>query len=216
MSVPPCLWGKFYTSRMAREVEVKFLVGDAKALARKLRRLDFRLVTRRTHEMNVLYDLPGQPLRRRGEIQRLREYGGRWILTHKSKRTAIRHKSRQETETVEADGACLDRIYRHLGFSPSFRYEKFRSEWTDGAGHVVVDETPIGVVAEIEGRPRWIDRTAKLLGIPRASYITLSYGVMFEEWKRRTGIAAKAMTFAAVGNLKEADSSGLKPLGMTP
>jgi len=183
---------------MAQEVEIKFLVEDAKALARRLRASGFRVVTRRTHEMNVLYDLPGGPLWQRGEILRLRKYGKRWTLTHKSKGTARRHKSRQELETEVADGASLDGILRALGFSPSFRYEKFRSEWTDGHGHVVIDETPIGTVAEIEGPPRWIDRTARLLGIPPTSYITLSYGAMFEEWKRRTGSKAENMTFAAI------------------
>ena len=183
---------------MAQEVEIKFLVADARALARRLRASGFRPVTRRTHEMNVLYDLPGQPLRQRGEILRLRKYGSRWTLTHKSKGTARRHKSRKELETEVADGASLDGILRTLGFSPNFRYEKFRSEWTDDQGKVVIDETPIGTVAEIEGRPRWIDRTARQLGIPRTSYITLSYGAMFEEWKVRTGSAAKEMTFAAV------------------
>jgi adenylate cyclase class 2 len=192
----------FILPRMAREVEIKFVVQDAKALARKLRASGFRLVTSRTHEMNVLYDLPGYPLRRRGEILRLRRYGNRWTLTHKSRGSARRHKLREETETVVADGPSLDRIFRHLGFSPSFRYEKFRSEWTDGSGHVVIDETPIGTVAEIEGRPRWIDRTAKLLGVSPAAYITLSYAAMFTEWKRRTGSRAEEMTFAAVGNLK--------------
>ena len=190
---------------MAYEVEIKFLVADAKALARRLRASGFRLVTRRTHEMNVLHDLPEHPLRQRGEILRLRKYGDRWTLTHKSKGTARRHKSRQELETAVADGASLDRILRALGFSPSFRYEKFRSEWTDGHGHVVIDETPIGTVAEIEGRPRWIDRTARLLDVPRTSYITLSYVAMFDEWKRRTGSAAQEMTFAAIGGRRTGD-----------
>lgn len=183
---------------MAQEVEIKFLVEDAKGLARRLRASGFWLVTHRTHEMNVLYDRPGQPLRRRGEILRLRKYGARWTLTHKSKGTARRHKSRQEYETEVADGTSLDRILRTLGFSPSFRYEKFRSEWTDNHGNVVIDETPIGTVAEIEGRPRWIDQTARRLGIPHSSYITLSYGALFEEWRRRTGSRAREMTFAAV------------------
>lgn len=183
---------------MAQEVEIKFLVVDVKALARRLRASGFRLVTRRTHEMNALYDRPGHPLRRRGEILRLRKYGKRWTLTHKSKGTARRHKSRQEYETEVADGGSLDRILHTLGFSPSFRYEKFRSEWTDGRGKVVIDETPIGTVAEIEGPPRWIDQTARRLGIPPSSYITLSYGALFEEWKRRTGSSAREMTFAAV------------------
>jgi len=190
---------------MAREVEIKFLVADARALARRLRASGFRLKTRRTHEMNVLYDLPGQPLRQRGEILRLREYGGRWTFTHKSRGTSLRHKSRQELETEIADGPMLDGILRALGFSPSFRYEKFRSEWADSSGHVLIDETPIGTVAEIEGRPRWIDRTAGTLGIPQSSYITLSYGAMFEEWRRQTGSSAEEMTFSAVkdaGNKK--------------
>jgi len=188
---------------MAQEVEIKFLVADAKALVRRLRASGFHQVTRRTHEMNVLYDLPEHPLRQRGEILRLRKYGGRWIFTHKSKGTALRHKSRKEEETEIADGASLDRILRALQLSPCFRYEKFRSEWMDDRGKIVIDETPIGTVAEIEGRPRWIDRTARLLGIPRSSYVTLSYGAMFEEWKRRTGSDAGEMTFAAVGDLKK-------------
>jgi adenylate cyclase class 2 len=183
---------------MRNEVEIKFLVADAKALARRLRASGFRLVTRRTHEMNVLYDLPGNPLRQRGEILRLRKYGDVWTLTHKSKGTARRHKSRQELETEVADGPSLDRILRAVGFTPSFRYEKFRSVWTDGKGQVVIDETPIGTVAEVEGQPRWIDQTARRLGIPSSSYITLSYGAMFEEWRKRTGSSATDMTFAAV------------------
>jgi len=148
--------------------------------------------------MNTLYDLPGNPLRQRGEILRIRKYGRRWLVTHKSKGTALRHKSREELQTEVADGASLDRIFRALGFAPSFRYEKFRSEWTDGHGHVVIDETPIGIVAEIEGQARWIDRTARQLGISREDYITLSYGALFEEWKQRSGGSARNMTFAEV------------------
>ena len=183
---------------MPREVEIKFLVADAKALARKLRAAKFRLLTRRTHEMNVLYDRPGNPLRRRGEILRLRKYGPRWTFTHKSKGTEGRHKLRQELETEVANGTALEGILGALGFARSFRYEKFRSEWTDGSGHVVIDETPIGTVAEIEGAPRWIDRTARLLGVQPGDYITLSYGALFDQWKRRTGSTAKEMTFAAI------------------
>jgi len=47
----------------------------------------------------------------------------------------------------------MDLILRALGYAPSFRYEKFRAEWTDGKGQVVVDETPIGDFCEIEGSP---------------------------------------------------------------
>ncbi len=182
-----------------KEVEIKFLVRDAAALERDLRELGFRLLTPRTHEMNVLYDTPDRRLRRAGELLRLRQYGGRWILTHKARGEAGRHKSRVETETEVADGQQLHAILRALGFAPSFRYEKFRSEWSDGKGHVVLDCTPIGDVAEIEGEPAWIDATAAALKVGRDAYITSNYAQMFADWKQRTGSPAEEMTFAAVG-----------------
>ena len=183
---------------MPREVEIKFLVADPKSLERKLRAAGFRRVTPRTHEMNTLYDLPGFPLRRRGELLRVRRYAKKWTLTHKSAARPGRHKSRAETETVVRDGAKLEGILRALGFQPTFRYEKFRSEWSDGHGHVLLDETPIGNLAEIEGTPRWIDRTAKKLGVAPEDYITASYAGLFFDWKARTGSPAEEMTFRAV------------------
>jgi adenylate cyclase class 2 len=85
-----------------------------------------------------------------------------------------------------------------LGFAPSFRYEKFRTEWTDGKGHVVVDETPIGNFGEIEGPARWIDAVARRLEISPDQYITDSYAVLFLKWKQETGSKAPDMLFKAV------------------
>jgi adenylate cyclase class 2 len=183
---------------MANEVEIKFRIADVRALTRALKRAGFKQITRSTHEMNTLYDLPGQKLRKRGELLRLRQYGKEWILTHKAKGTAGRHKVRVERETRVEDGKQMDEILRALGFEPTFRYEKYRAEWSDGKGHVVVDRTPIGNVGEIEGPARWIDRTARALGIARENYVTQTYAAMFFEWKWRTGSAAKEMTFRAV------------------
>ncbi len=181
------------------EVEVKFLVDDLRALERRLRAAGFRRKTASTHEMNTLYDLPGNPLRQRGELLRLRRYGDHWKLTHKAKGKIGRHKSRLETETEVCDGKQMDAILRALGFQPNFRYEKFRAEYTDGQGEVVLDKTPIGNLAEIEGKPRWIDRTAKTLGLDPKQYITKNYAQLFFEWKDRTASAAQEMTFKAVG-----------------
>jgi adenylate cyclase class 2 len=179
----------------ALEVEIKFRIDDLKALTRKLRGAGFRLVTRRTHEMNTLYDLPGQPLRRRGEVFRLRKYGVLWTITYKAKGKAGRHKSRKEMETHVEDGGCMAKILEAVGFVPSFRYEKFRSEWSDGPGHVVIDETPIGNFGEIEGPAKWIDSVARRLQISLQEYITDSYAVLFLEWKQQTGSTATDMLF---------------------
>jgi len=183
---------------MSQEIEIKFRVADLRALARKLRVAGFRMTTRRTHEMNTLYDLPGEKLRARKELLRVRKYGSEWTLTHKAGKKAGRHSSRAELETGVSDGKQMDLILRALGYTPSFRYEKFRAEWKDGKGQVVVDETPIGNFCEIEGPPRWIDAIAKKLGVTSADYITKNYAGLFAEWRKETKSPAEEMTFRAV------------------
>jgi adenylate cyclase class 2 len=182
----------------SNEIEIKFRVDDVRGLNRWLRQSGFRLLTPRTHEINTLYDLPGQPLRKRGELLRLRRYGSEWLLTHKAKGKVGHHKTRVETETKVADGAKMEAILRALGFAPTFRYEKFRAEWSDGKGHVVVDETPIGNLGEIEGPSRWIDRTARALQVRPSDYITATYSDLFFQWKKQTGSPADEMTFKAI------------------
>ena len=190
---------------MSKEIEIKFRVDDVGALARRLRGAGFRQVTRRTHESNTLYDLPGLKLRKRGELLRLRKYGASWLLTHKGKGKVARHKTRVETQTGIENGEHLQKILQALGYRPAFRYEKFRAEWSDGKGHVVLDETPIGFFGEIEGPARWIDHTARLLGIGRDSYITDTYAALFYAWKRRTRSRANEMTFGAIQRAKAPD-----------
>lgn len=177
------------------EVEIKFRVTDLRRLEQSLKDAAFQLKTPPTHEVNSLYDRPGNPLRRQGAILRLRKYGERWRLTHKAKGAPGRYKTREEHETAVEKGPELDAILRALGYAPSFIYEKFRAEWSDGKGEVVVDHTPIGVVAEIEGAPRWINRTARALGVRSSDYLTKSYGELFLEWKKATASSARNMTF---------------------
>jgi len=180
-----------------REVEIKFKIYGIESLVAKLGAAGFRLVTERTHEVNTLYDLPGNPLRRRGALLRVRNYGGKWTVTYKdkSKIKPVRHKSRREIETQVQDGRALAEILQASGFRPGFAYEKFRSEWADGTGHVVIDETPIGNFGEIEGPEQWIDEVAQRLGISRKQYITASYAELFLQWKKRTGSKVMQMVF---------------------
>ena len=183
---------------MPREIEIKFSVEGLRALRRRLRAAGFQLKTNRTHERNTLYDLPGGVLRARKELLRLRSYGSSWKITHKSGGKISRHSSRVERETSVGDGKTMDAILRALGYKPSFRYEKFREEWSDGKGQVVVDHTPIGDFCEIEGPPRWIDATAKKLGVGRGEYITKNYATLFADWKNENQSEAAEMTFRAI------------------
>lgn len=199
-----------------QEIEIKFLVPDLRTLEKQLAKIGFRCLTQPTHEVNTLYDLPGQTLRWHGQLLRLRRYGDTWRLTHKARARVGRHKSRIELETAVTDGPQMDNILRALGYQPVFVYEKFRSEWTNGRGHVVLDHTPIGDVAEIEGPPRWIDATANLLGVKPADYITKSYAELFFEWKRKTKRKAKNMTFRECGGRAKTVSSALGKIPRKP
>jgi adenylate cyclase class 2 len=187
---------------MAVETEIKFRVDDLAALSRQLEAAGFRLQTPRSFESNVLYDTPDRRMRARTEILRIRNYAGRCLLTHKRLPDAgpgeDRHKHRIETETEVSDGDALAQVFFSLGLVAAFRYEKWRTEWEDGQGHCVVDETPIGGFAELEGSAEWIDRTAQRLGIQTAQYITLSYGRLFDQWRQQQGSPAQDLTFAAV------------------
>ena len=64
-----------------------------------------------------------------------------------------------------------------LDFIPTFRYEKFRTEYhrAGETGVATLDETPIGVYLELEGAPAWIDRSARRLGFAESDYSTASY-----------------------------------------
>ena len=103
---------------MPKEIEIKFSIESLPALTRALKLVGFKQLTRSTHEMNSLYDLPGQKLRKRDEMLRLRKYGKTWTLTHKAKSKAGRHKVRVELETEVENGPQMDTILRALGFDP--------------------------------------------------------------------------------------------------
>lgn len=192
-----------------QEVEVKIIVSDLKELEARLQHHGFHCETPPTHEVNTLYDLPGQKLRRKGELLRLRCYGDKWRLTHKAKVKLGRHKSRAELETGVSDGKQMGAILRALGYIPTFIYEKVRAEWSDGEGHIVLDHTPLADIAEIEGKSRWIDRTARALGIDPRQYVTKSYAELFFDWKRKTRSKAKNMTFRECGE----NAKRLQPQG---
>lgn len=184
------------------EIEVKFLVTDAADLGQRLLRIGFHEETPRTFERNTLYDTPGRRLRSQQSILRVRNYGGKWKVTHKCLPTnhdpAARHKHRDETETSVQDGEALGHIFTQLGYAPAFVYEKWRTEYADATGHCVVDETPIGVYAELEGPEDWIDATGQKLGVDPSHFSTLSYGRLFDQWREKTGSRAENLTFEEI------------------
>jgi len=189
-------------SAMPVETEIKFRVDDLARLSARLGAAGFQVQTPRSFESNVLFDTPDRRLRAKTEILRIRQYAGHTVLTHKRLPDVgpgeDTHKHRIETETEVADGEALAEVFLSLGLRPAFRYEKWRTEWRDNEGHCVVDETPIGSFAELEGPAEWIDRTAAKLAIDPSEYITLSYGRLFDQWRGENNSTAQDLTFEAV------------------
>jgi adenylate cyclase class 2 len=193
------------------EIELKVPVTDPEALQTRLPALGFQLVTPRTFEHNTLYDTPNRDLRSRREILRIRQYGPLCTVTHKrlpSQQDPVdttRYKIRIETETTVAEPEAMAEIFQQLGYSPAFVYEKYRSEWSCATGadgsvlaHLVIDETPIGTYAELEGPTAWIDQTLADLNIDPATCLTDSYGKLFLDWKQRTASPAENLTFSEI------------------
>jgi adenylate cyclase class 2 len=190
----------------AAEIELKFPVADVRAFRAAAGALGFVLVTERTFESNTLYDTPERQLRAQRQILRLRQYGGRCTLTHKRQAEGAsdtRYKTRIETESGVEDCVALAEVFAQLGYVPVFRYEKYRTEWmlptATGEGKLVLDETPIGVWAELEGEPEWIDAILELLNVATSDCLTDSYGKLFQRWKEETGSPAEHLTFDEAG-----------------
>ena len=189
----------------AAEIELKFPVADVRAFRTAVEALGFTLVTERTFESNTLYDTEDRQLRERRQILRLREYGDRRTLTHKRQpegEADTRYKTRIETESSVEDCAAIAEVFAHMGYVPAFRYEKYRTEWVapaGGDGKLVLDETPIGVWAELEGEPEWIDAMLERLGVAPEQCLTDSYGKLFLRWKEESGSPAEHLTFEEAG-----------------
>jgi adenylate cyclase, class 2 len=184
-----------------REVEIKLALKDPAAGRRLLKRAGFHIKTSRALEQNTLFDDGEQRLRKAGTLLRLRTFGKRHIFTLKGQTEPGKHKTREELEADIADRGTFEEILNRLGYRPTLRYEKYRTEYEqpDGSGTAMLDETPIGVFLELEGPAEWIDRTAGTLGFSETDYITQSY---LELHYRVTGDEAGDMVFSSAKALQ--------------
>lgn len=163
------------------ETEVKLKAGSARVARGMLRQAGFVILRPRHFESNLTLDAGGGELRARGELLRVRQAAGETIVTYKGAPLPGKHKSREEIEFVAQGDAAA--VFARLGYTPRFRYEKYRTEFRRPGerGVAVLDETPIGVFLELEGSPAWIDRTARRLGYGEKDYILASYGALWAE-----------------------------------
>lgn len=161
-----------------RETEAKFRVHDRPGLEARLRALG-AAPGPREDEVNLLLDDDAFSLRAGGRALRVRTVDGRGLLTFKGPASYEGGvKDRLELESgVDAPENVLA-LLEGLGYRPRFRYEKRRTTWRFGDPArplVVLDETPLGLFAEIEGRAPAVRALAAELGVPEASFLRASY-----------------------------------------
>jgi adenylate cyclase class 2 len=179
------------------EVKIRFTQGAAEARA-LIEQKGYSELEPRTLESDQIFDRGEAELRSADQLLRLRRSGPRATVTYKGPATRERHKSREEIEFDVSDSANFELVLARLGYSPRFRYEKYRTKF--GAplepGIITVDETPIGVFLELEGPAGWIDDAASRLGFEHAQYLTASYAALYREYLRLNNGAPANMTFA--------------------
>ena len=139
----------------------------------------------RTLESDRIFDRGVSELKNADQLLRLRRAGSHTTVTYKGPATRERYKSREEIEFDVSDPDAFELVLNRLGYTPRFRYEKFRTKFAAPAaeaGIITIDETPIGVFLELEGEAGWIDRTAARLGFGPSEYCTVSYAALYREY----------------------------------
>jgi adenylate cyclase class 2 len=177
-----------------REIKLKFDSAE-QARERVLAVGATPLKGRRLQE-DCLLDTERDELYRRRCVLRVRNEGGKSLLTFKGPVQPGPVHSREEHETVVSDGDTLLTILQELGLHIWFRYEKYRQEFAAEDVVIAIDETPVGVFVEIEGSEDRIHQFASLLGKTHDDYITDSYRTIFLQHRAAHGVTTSDMVFA--------------------
>jgi adenylate cyclase, class 2 len=172
----------------AVEREVKLPFDSPEAALAAVTGLGAAPVRARRLQDDVLLDDEQGTLQKRGCALRVRRDGeASAVVTWKGPVIPSAMKLREEIETAVGSADVLLRMFRELGFTPRFRYQKFRTEFrlldaTDRADLIIaIDETPIGVFVELEGLEAAIAGVAGRLGRTPDDYVLASYRTLFLE-----------------------------------
>ena len=166
-----------------RELKVRLTLEGFRSVRRKLEQLGSRLETESQTEINVLFDYSDHRLQETGCALRLRSYAGTSLLTFKGRvEEDPLLKRRPEIQTEVTRPEETREILAQLGLRPQFLYSKQREirTWAiKGAElEICLDQTPVGLFLEIEGREPEIREAARLLDLNledavKESYVTL-------------------------------------------
>jgi adenylate cyclase, class 2 len=184
-------------ARIVIETEIKLRFESGDAARQAIDTLGAAPHTPRRLQDDALLDDEAGTLYGRRSALRVRREGDRGFVTFKGPVIPGPMKSREEIETSIGDGDTMLRVFRELGYTPRFRYQKYREERRLGGLIVAIDETPIGVFVELEGPEAEIAAAAGRLGFTPAEYIRGSYRTLFLAYRERHGLTSDHMLFSS-------------------
>jgi adenylate cyclase class 2 len=176
-----------------REVKLRFGTADA-ARSAVVDAGASPLRGRRLQE-DCLLDTADGTLRARDVVLRVRMEAGRSRITFKGPAQLTTVRVREELETLVGDGEVVLRILQELGYTPWFRYQKYREEFSLEDVVIAIDETPVGVFVELEGSEAGIESVAQRLGRSARDFVLDSYRTLFVTWQREGRHAGRDMVF---------------------
>ncbi|WP_419787741.1 class IV adenylate cyclase [Pseudodesulfovibrio sp.] len=171
---------------MTLECEVKFLDVDLDVLRN-------RLVEKGAtgapalFETNVVFDRSDRSLKKAGVLLRLRNYGGKALLTVKRPPEHEPVSSLKVFDEIESGVDDFEAVRQALlvaGLREAFSYEKVRECWKFMDCTVCLDRLPFGDFVEVEGNKRPVFRCAEALGLDEFPSSNKTYHALNLEHRR--------------------------------
>ena len=181
-----------------RELECKIAIPAREPVIERLLVLGARDLGDR-YERNQVYDRGGE-LRAGRRLLRVRDDGGRTVITYKGAPQPGQYKTREELEIVadSFETACL--IFSRLGYENAWYYEKRRHEFEYRSCMIAVDLLPVlGCFVEVEGsNDAGVTAVLGDLALKPEQHLPQSYLALYMEECQRNGMPLGDLRFASL------------------
>ncbi|MBN1694912.1 class IV adenylate cyclase [candidate division WOR-3 bacterium] len=133
-----------------KEIEVKILEINVEEVEKKLKEMGAEKVFE-GEMVSIYFDFSDRLLEKEGKILRLRQKGGKVILTYKELITQDKAKIMDENELEVQDFDLMLEIFEKIGLSPLYKFKKYRTTYELNRTHFEIDKYPdIPAFLEIE------------------------------------------------------------------
>lgn len=202
------------TSRdVPQEREIKLLLSDLEALARRLESAGASLSQPRVYELDLRFDDAQGTLSTEHRVLRLRRDRATH-LTYKGPAQLGQPVSvRDEIEVEVSDFEKTRMLLEALGYHVSVFYEKYRRTYLFQGAQVMLDEMPYGTFCEIEASSSdQIMAIAQQLGLDPDCKVLESYLALFDRLRTEKGWTMTNLSFADFAGLSLTPADlGLRP-----